>query len=159
MGRDDSKRPILVPNGNAKHIQKAFELLSTGVYNQKEVLGQLCREDFKSSSTAIARIIRNPLYHGDIHIAAFGEEQENVVQGIHEPLITKSLFNKVQEIIDGKKKQSGTSHKKINEKFPLKGFVLCPKCGNPLLGQHFQRSFQFLLLLSLCQTLFYALQS
>lgn len=134
MGRDDSKKPILVPDGNAKYIQKAFELMATGVYNQKEVLDQLLKEGFKSSSTAFARIIRNPLYQGDIHIAAFGEEQEKVVQGIHEPLITKSLFNKVQEIIDGKKKQLGTSHKKINGNFPLKGFVLCPKCGNPLLA-------------------------
>lgn len=56
------------------------------------------------------------------------------VQGIHEPLISKVLFNKVQTIIDGKKKQHGVTHKKVNANFPLKDFVLCPKCGNPLLA-------------------------
>ena len=134
MGRDDSKKPILVPDGNAKFIQEAFELLATGVYNQKEVLDQLCKKGFRSSKTALARIIRNPIYHGDIHISAFENETEKVVKGIHEPIITTSLFNKVQEIIDGKKKQLGAAHKKVNGKFPLKDFLLCPKCGNPLLA-------------------------
>lgn len=26
------------------------------------------------------------------------------------------------------------THKKVNANFPLKDFVLCPKCGNPLLA-------------------------
>ncbi|MBE9488988.1 MAG: recombinase family protein, partial [Bacteroidetes bacterium] len=134
MGRDDSKRPILKPNEDARFIQDAYELLATGIYNQKEVLDKLRKKGFKSSKSAFARMIRNPIYHGDIHISAYEDEKEMVVKGIHEPLITKSLFNNVQVIIDGKKKQHGVSHKKINDKFPLKDFVLCPKCRNPLLA-------------------------
>jgi hypothetical protein len=134
MGRDASKKPILVPNKDAKFVQEAFELIAAGVHNQKEVLCQLRKKGFKSSKTAFARIIRNPIYHGDIHIGAYRGEEETVVQGIHEPLITRALFERVQETIDGKKKQHGVSHKKVNKKFPLKGFVLCPKCGNPLLA-------------------------
>ena len=133
-GRDHNDKPILQPNDDAKHIQEAFELLATGLYNQKEVLTKLREKGFKTSKSAFSRIIRNPIYHGDIYIKAYKDEKEMVVKGIHEPLITKSLFNKVQVIIDGRKKQHKAIHKKVNDKFPLKDFILCPKCHKPLLA-------------------------
>ncbi len=134
MGRDDSKKPILIPNQDAMFIQEAFELMASGIYSQKEVLGQLLKKGFKTSKSAFARILRNPIYCGDIYISAYEDEKEMVVNGIHEPLITKTIYKKVKSIIDGKKKQYGRTHKKINDKFPLKDFVLCPKCNNPLLA-------------------------
>jgi DNA invertase Pin-like site-specific DNA recombinase len=134
MGRDQSNKPILQTNNESKYIQEAFELLGTGLYNQKEVLTRLQRRGLKTSKSAFARILRNPIYHGDIYIKPFKDEDQQVVKGIHEPLITKSLFDKVQFVIDGGKRQLQVSHKKINDKFPLKGFVLCPKCHNPLLA-------------------------
>jgi site-specific DNA recombinase len=134
MGRDDSKKPILKPNDDATYIQEAFELIGGGVHNQKEILKKLNKKGLRTSKSALARILRNPIYCGDIYINAYQDEKEMVIKGIHEPLITKALFNKVQEILDGNKKQQGVTHKKINEKFSLKDFVLCPKCGNPLLA-------------------------
>ncbi|WP_282123368.1 recombinase family protein [Algibacter mikhailovii] len=134
MGGDNNKKPILIPNPDAVFIQEAFEIIAKGIYNQKEVLTKLTKKGFKSSSSAFARILRNSLYYGDILIPAYKDEKEIVVKGVHEPLITKQLFNKVQKVINGGKKQQRTTHKKVNEKFPLKDFVLCPKCGNPLLA-------------------------
>jgi site-specific DNA recombinase len=134
MGRDSTKKPILTPSKEAPLIQEAFELMAKGIYTQKEVLDKLRKKGFNTSKTAFARIIRNPIYYGDIYIKAFKDEKEMTIQGIHEPLISKVLFNKVQAIIDGKKKQHGVTHKKVNANFPLKDFVLCPKCGNPLLA-------------------------
>ena len=134
MGRDSSKKPILIPSKDAEFVVEAFEMLAIGIYSQKEVLDKLIKKGFNTSKTAFARIIRNPIYCGDIYIKAFKDEKEMTVQGIHEPLISKVLFNKVQTIIDGKKKQHGVTHKKVNANFPLKDFVLCPKCGNPLLA-------------------------
>ncbi len=134
MGRDKINKPILKPNKDAKHIQEAFELLSIRLYNQAEVLATLRKKGFKTSKTAFARIIRNPLYCGDIYIKAFKNEKETIVEGIHEPIVSKEIFQKVQSILNGGKKQYQVTHKKVNEKFPLKDFVLCPKCHNPLLA-------------------------
>ncbi|WP_394330380.1 recombinase family protein [Siansivirga zeaxanthinifaciens] len=134
MGRDNHKKPILKPNEDAKHIQKAFELIASKHYNQKEVLDILRKNGFKTSKSAFARIIRNSLYCGDIYIKAFKDEQEMIVEGIHEPIVSKALFQEVQSIIDGGKKQFKLKHKKINPIFPLKDFVLCPNCHNPLLA-------------------------
>lgn len=131
-GRDVNKKPLLVPNEDAKYIQEGFELMATGLYNQKEVLNKLKAKGFKSSKTAIASIFRNHLYYGGVFIKGYKEEEEMVVEGIHEPIITKVLFQKVQDVINNRTKKYHTAHKKINEKFPLKGFLNCPSCNTPL---------------------------
>lgn len=131
-GIDSSKKPLLVPNDDAKYIQEGFELIATGIYNQKEVFNKLKAKGFKSSMTAIASIFRNHLYYGGVFIKGYKDEEETVVDGIHEPIITKQLFIKVQDVLNNRCKKYHTAHKKINEKFPLKGFLTCPLCNTPL---------------------------
>src|SRR5690606_29560042 len=103
-----------------------------GIFSQKEVVIKLKSKGLGLSKTSFSRILRNSIYHGEIQIKAFRDEPAMTIKGIHEPLITKELFVKVQGIIDAGKPQLGVSHKKINGKFPLKGFILCPECLKPL---------------------------
>ncbi|WP_396137263.1 recombinase family protein [Flavobacterium sp.] len=131
-GVDASKKPLLVPNDDAKYIQEGFELMATGIYNQKEVYNKLKAKGFKSSMTALSSIFRNHLYYGGVFIKGYKEEEETVVDGIHEPIITKKLFLKTQDVLNNRCKKYHTAHKKINEKFPLKGFLTCPICLTPL---------------------------
>ncbi len=131
---DSSKKPLLVPNDDAKYIKEGFELLATGIYNQKEVFNKLKAKGFKSSMTAIASIFRNHLYYGGVFVKAYKDEPESIVPGIHEPIITKMVFDKVQDVLDNRKKKYHVAHKRINEKFPLKGFLNCPTCNKPLTG-------------------------
>ena len=42
------------------------------------------------------------------------------------------FINKRLKILDGRKKLKGTNHKKVNPKFPLRGFIMCPSCNKPL---------------------------
>jgi len=132
VGRDDSKKPILMPSSDAPFIQEAFELIAKGIYTQKEVLTRLQKKGFKSSKTVFSTILRNPIYYGGVFIKSYKDEPEVVVEGIHEPIITKKLFNQVQQVLNQKKKKHHITHKRINEKFPLKGFLLCPICNKPL---------------------------
>ena len=132
MGRDGLNKPILVPNKEAKFIKQTFELLGKGIYSQQEVLDRLKKSGFKTSKAAFGRIVRNPIYKGYIILKAFQDEPEQLIKAIHEPLVSERLFDKVQDIINGKSKQYRVSHKKLNDKFPLKGFVLCPNCLKPL---------------------------
>ncbi|WP_073193257.1 recombinase family protein [Psychroflexus salarius] len=132
MGRDSSNRPVLTPNKDAKYIQKGFEMMLTNVYNQKDVYRALKAEGFETSSTAFYGILRNSLYCGWVHIKAYKDEPEDYIEGIHEPLITKSDFDKVQSILKGRRRQSSKPQLKVNSSFPLRGFVLCPKCDKVL---------------------------
>ena len=68
----------------------------------------------------IAYILSNPFYIGLFRYA--GELHE----GTHQPLISKSLFDKVQEVLTGK----GRPHHKLeNEPQALCGLIRCGECG------------------------------
>ena len=131
-GVDASNKPLLVPSDDSKYVVEAFELMAGGIYNQMEILGILKRKGFKTSKTAIASMFRNHLYYGSVFIKAYKDEKECIVEGIHEPIITKKLYNKVQDVLNHRSDKYQISHKKLNENFPLKGFLLCPHCNKPL---------------------------
>ncbi len=133
-GRDSSKKPILIPNNEAKFIQEAFELIASGLYNQAEVSKKLRSKGFAIGKTSFSNLIKNPIYYGGVFIKAYKEEEEVIVEGIHEPIITKALFLKAQNILNNRRKNHHVIHKKLNETYPLKGFLLCPLCNTPLTG-------------------------
>jgi site-specific DNA recombinase len=70
-----------------------------------------------------SRLIRNELYAGWL---VSGELR---AKGAHEALITEQTFQLVQDTLNGKR---GVPHKRENEDFPLRGFILCASCGKPL---------------------------
>ncbi len=53
------------------------------------------------------------------------------MQGSHQALISESVFYRVQNVLDGKKKIMRTKIK-VDDKFPLRGFLICPQCGKLL---------------------------
>ena len=121
--RDANNKPIIVPSKDAPLVQEAFELMATGIYNQIEVLQKLQKKGLKNSKTPFSNMLKNPIYCGQIRIKAFQKEPEQIVEGIHEPIITKELFNKVQEVINGRRKQHHKLKNKTNdmEKTSLQG--------------------------------------
>ncbi len=131
-GRDALKKPILIPNEDAKYIQEAFELMATGNYQRNEVFYKLKAKGFQSSKTVFARNLENHLYYGGVFIKAYKDEKETIVEGIHEPIITKALFDKVQQVMYSRKRGRQKAPKKYNENFPLKGFLCCPICNKQM---------------------------
>lgn len=51
-------------------------------------------------------------------------------KGHHEPLVSLATYEKIQERMKGKAK--APARKDISEDFPLRGFVLCDDCGEPM---------------------------
>lgn len=96
----------MIPNDDAKFVQEAFELLATGLYNQAEVLKKLKLKGFNVGKTSFSNLIKNPIYYGGVFIKAYKDEKECIVDGIHEPIITKALFTKVQSILTGRRKNT-----------------------------------------------------
>jgi site-specific DNA recombinase len=54
----------------------------------------------------------------------------HMVKGHHEPLISYETYKKIQARLNGQAK--APVRKDINEDFPLRGFVACASCGNPM---------------------------
>ena len=60
-------------------------------------------------------------------------EPEEIVDGLHEPLIDEELFNEVQSILEGRVKKTKIRSTR-DERFPLRGFLQCSICGGNLTG-------------------------
>lgn len=131
--RNEQNRPIIIPGKDASHIQFAFEKMATGLHPVQEVLRLVNKRGFNCSKNQLWRILRNPFYYGKILLPAYKDEEEAIIQGQHEPLVSEVLFNDVQDVLDGRKKNH-PSRQRQKEELPLRGFLLCGICGKQITG-------------------------
>lgn len=71
-------------------------------------------------------MLRNPFYIGLIHMRGSGQ----TYQGVHQPIISASLFRRVQAILDGK-----WNGKTIVHNFLFRRLIVCMHCGHCLTGE------------------------
>lgn len=120
-----TKRIVIDPE-RAPFIRKAFELLNDGisigdVIRQVTALGLRTRKGRAVPKQTMSRLVRNSFYTGWI------EKKGTRVRGAHEPLISETLFDSVQQRLSGH-----APHEIERDDFPLRGFVRCAECGKNL---------------------------
>ncbi len=126
----EGERSKIIPSNESQFIIKAFEMLGSGLHKQTEIFQHLKKQGCtKITKSLLNKILRNPLYTGLIKTDFF----DNFIEGIHKPLISKELFFKVQDILNGKK-PSITPKIRNHPDFPLRNFLRCPKCNTKLTG-------------------------
>jgi len=112
--------------------RRAFELYATGRYTLHTLRDELCRLGLKNSIggevsiNSLAGMLRNPFYTGLIKIKKRGE----IYEGIHAPLISRSLFDRVQAALDGKLSARPQTHD-----FLFRRTLRCTSCGYALIGE------------------------
>lgn len=133
---DEKGKKIIVPHDVFGPImQNAFVLIAEGVLAADHVRKMLGKKGLKCSRSNFCRLIRNPVYCGQIFIPKLKDEECQIVAGLHEPLISEKLFYDVQDVLDGKKRNNRPNTKSAGEEmFPLRGFLVCPKCNRMLTG-------------------------
>jgi site-specific DNA recombinase len=131
--REDGRKYI-APNAPASTLmQWVFEELARGDFNTEQIWKEARMKGLKCSKNNFWVAIRNPVYCGKIFVPKYKGEESRFVTGQHEPIISESLFYEVQEVLDGKrKKQRRKMH--VDDRIPLRGFLVCPKCGLMLTG-------------------------
>lgn len=118
----DSK--VIVDFERAKYIRKMFELYNTGQYSVKAISDQLYTEGLRSRSgrkyykSKVHKILNDPFYCGIM------EHDGQKYLGKHEQIISKKLFDNVQEVITGK---AHTKRQVIP--FAFRGILRCANCG------------------------------
>ncbi len=100
--------------------------------NQVEIRLELQGKGFNISKAQISDVLRNPVYIGKIVVPKEGDEEYQLVEGIHEAIVSEDVFYKVQNILHGKKKVQGGYFAK--EELPLRGSLFCSKCGGHVTG-------------------------
>ena len=130
--KDTRGNKNIVPDPDrAELIRWAFERFSTGLYTRQQVLrevtarGLLTKKGKAVSPQTFQQTLRKPVYAG--RIAVWGID----VRAQHQGIVSEETFNKVQAILNGKR-TTITPRPRNNEDFPLRHFVRCGKCGDPL---------------------------
>ena len=113
-------------------IKKAFELYSSGQYNLNSLNQELFRLGLRNRNgnalplSGLSTIINNPFYIGLIRLKRTGE----TFPGAHPPLISKSLFDRVQGILRGK-----TNTRILKHDFLFRRMLACTHCKYSLIGE------------------------
>lgn len=130
---NDKKSKLLkVDEGKASYIKLAFEFYSTGKYSYESLAEEMAKRGLRSRNKklvgrkSIEHILKNPLYYGLI------KRQGVTAQADFPPLISKKLFDDVQEIMAQHSHYADRSRKHL---FPLSGLIRCANCGSMLCGQ------------------------
>ena len=129
----ENDKSLLTPNVKAKLVRLAFEEFAKGIFTSEEIRRKLVKKGLKCSRSQFSRLLRNPVYIGQIKIERWKDEPEEIVMGLHEPLINEELFNEVQSILEGRIKKSKVRSSR-DGKLPLRGFLQCRICGGNLTG-------------------------
>jgi site-specific DNA recombinase len=126
--RSNGERKIVL-NADGKKIKKAWDLKIQG-YKNEEIILKLQALGVKMYKQQLHKIFINPFYCG---LVAHGMLNGKVVEGLHEKMITKEVFMKVNEIVSSSTKY-GVPHKMEDINIPLKVFVKCSDCDQPFTG-------------------------
>jgi site-specific DNA recombinase len=92
-------------------------------------LGLRTKKGKMLSSQTFSQTLRKPVYAGRIVIPEWNID----APGKFQPLVTQAVFDKVQAILSGRK-ISITPRARSHADFPLRGFVKCGYCTEPLTG-------------------------
>jgi site-specific DNA recombinase len=113
-------------------IRKAFELYAAGKFTIVPLVDELYRMGLRNhAGTKVTRnglstILNNPFYMGLIRMQTTGQ----LYTGNHEPLISKSLFDDVQDMLAGRFKKRTKAHD-----FLFRQYITCKSCRYSLIGE------------------------
>ncbi len=129
-------RKTIIPDESKASILKwVFEELAIDRSNSEQVWKMAVKRGLKCSKNNFWLAIRNPVYCGKILIPQFEDEKAYCVRGLHEPIITSTIFDRVQDVLDGRKRNPFNRPKIVSrEELPLRGFLICPECNRKLSG-------------------------
>lgn len=120
----------IVVNEEGKLLRKAFEWKANQNMANATIVRKLRELGLKTNEKTLGYVLANPFYCGIIVSKLLPEE---VIVGKHEPMISKELFLKVNNIV-AENRHHPVSHKDEDVNLPLKRFMRCAKCETPMTG-------------------------
>lgn len=128
----DGKKGIAPKEPEAEIIKWIFYQVAKNDHKISEIMKIAKEKGLLCSRSHFFRILHNSVYCGLIPVKLdSGEEQ--LVKGLHEPLISEFLFNQVQSVINTKRKTTAKKYD-LQSMFFLGGVLICPVCDRKLLG-------------------------
>jgi len=116
----------------APYVRQAFELYATQQYSIRRLLAELTQRGMRNrkgkpiTKCCLENLLNNPFYYGTIQLKRTGR----MYQGIHERLIDKNLFDRVQAIKSDKHHRKTTRHDHLYRRL-----ITCGLCRRALYGE------------------------
>jgi len=129
----NGKKSIAPKQPEADHIKWSFQQFATGHYSISEVRRMACLNGLKCGRNNFWRLLHRPVYCGIVTVSATRNEEAQFVKGAHEPLISEELFERVQSILNSRRRHTNKKQS-LKDIFPLRGFLICPHCNHTLTG-------------------------
>ena len=113
-------------------VRRAFELYATTKFSIPTLQDELFRMGLRNHAggkvtrAGVSVMLNNPFYIGLIRI----KRTKQMFQGNQEPLISKHLFDRVHDILEGR----FNTRTKVHE-FPFRRLIKCTGCGYSLIGE------------------------
>ncbi len=126
---DKGKRENIIPDPlKSRYIVKMFEMYATGTSSTKKIQQEMeglglksnCKEPKPVPKSKIHSILKDPFYYGEMRVK--GELYPHKYQ----PLISKPLFDRVQEVFKGYDKKP---FRYACKPFAFRGLIKCADCG------------------------------
>lgn len=114
---------------------EVFNLYSTGAFTYRDLAERMSKKKvtdhkgrrIKFSEQLIQRMLNNSFYIGLLSVA-----DGKLYKGQHKALIPPSLFEKCKQVMEARSNNSSKKHLFNHPDFPLRRFVSCGKCQQPL---------------------------
>lgn len=124
-------KPKIPDPSRAPFVRDAFELYAAGL-SLPALSDELYRRGLRSKIgkqvgiNRLSELLRNPFYMGIIRMKRSGQHYA----AIHQPIVAKSLFERVQAILDGKANTKAFKHD-----FLYRRLIECRHCRYHLIGE------------------------
>jgi site-specific DNA recombinase len=130
-GKPKEPDPVFAPL-----VRQAFEMYSTGGYSLHKLRDELTRCGLRNragkplSIHGISTIFNNPFYIGIMRI----DKTNETFRGVHTPIVSTLLFNRVQDVLTGRRAPKTQKHF-----FLFRRMFRCSFCTHTLTGERQKR--------------------
>ena len=121
-------------------ITQLFSWFATGEYSLKTLARKAYAEGFRFRKSGnrvpvatLHKILRKRIYTGEFDYAGVR------YRGIHDPLVTIEVWNRVQEILDGRQRR----RHRLDRPFLYSGLIRCGHCGCSLVAELKKRRYAY----------------
>lgn len=128
----DGKKGIAPKEPEAEIIKWAFYQVAKNDHKISKIIKIVNDKGLVCSRSHFFRILHNPVYCGLIPVK-LDSGNEGVVKALHEPLISESLFDQVQSVINTRRRITA-KRDDLQSIFFLRGYLICPVCDRKLSG-------------------------
>lgn len=125
-------KSILIKQDEAKYVERAFELYAEQRLSLTKVIEQLYEEGFtyKNNKLKIGKSNLDVMLKNVFYIGRF-KFKDKIYDGVHEPIIDRSIFYKAQESF----KKDNKPEISTKRSFAFTGMFKCAECGSAITAE------------------------